>query len=190
MASSEIDKEDGTYTFEMPDHDVNISTAFFGVIIPSTVNNGKVEVNKTGSGTDGKVQIVITPDKNFVLGDLTINGELIPAEKIKDNGDGTYTYTFIIKDGEDINVLPTFKVQKTDITVPGDIDDDKTEKDPEIDDAKDKDRQDKDTQDKDAQSNIKSSIETSDNELGSMIMLALLATASGYIIIKKKRNKD
>lgn len=109
------DNSDGSYTFTQPDGDVTVEVTFKDV--PPTpaeehkatiekTSGGKVEISDDTPVTGQTVTITAKPNNGKVVDKVTVTDENGKAVKIKDNGDGTYS--FEQPDG-DVTVKVTFK---------------------------------------------------------------------------------
>lgn len=109
------DNGDSTYTFTQPDGDVTVEVTFkdeapapaeeHKITIEKT-SGGKVEVNDDTPVTGQTVTITTKPNSGKVVDKVTVTDENGKTVKVKDNGDGTYS--FEQPDG-DVTVKVTFK---------------------------------------------------------------------------------
>lgn len=104
---------DGTYTFTMPASNVTVTATFttqsssgghggsgggtpsYSVSTPSTSTsaNGKVSLSTKNATKGSQVTITVTPNKGYMAAGVTVKDANGKEIAVKDNGDGTYTFT-------------------------------------------------------------------------------------------------
>ena len=105
-----------TYSFTMPDHNVNVYAGFYmnnggsesssyGVQIDRTITNGTVTVSQNDSGL---VYLTITPASNYELAALTVDGENVTKDVEMMGGALTYVLSLAGKE-YDVYVTAAFK---------------------------------------------------------------------------------
>lgn len=111
------ENEDGTYTatFTMPEASVVVMASFQAdgyTVAVASVTGGTVEVDNSFVAAGETVTITITANDGYTLTSIKVAGESI---EFVDNGDGTYTATFVMPEGG-VTIVPAFTASGFEIT--------------------------------------------------------------------------
>lgn len=91
------------------------STPRYAVTVPDKTENGSLSVSSKNAKKGSDVTITATPDKGYEVGDIVakdVNGNKLT---LKDNGDGTYTFTM---PASKVTVTAAFAEKKAEPIVP------------------------------------------------------------------------
>lgn len=87
---TDIQAQDGIYTFTMPAAEVNISAEFEAILYDITIAetaNGTVVADKQSAGAGDSITLTVTPEQGYMLVSLKVNGTDIQEQ------DGKYMFT-------------------------------------------------------------------------------------------------
>ncbi len=93
-----------TYTKSSPSTGGGGTTTY--PVKPASAENGSVTVSPRNAAAKSTVTITVTPDEGYVLDKLTVKDKDGKEIEVKDNGDGTYTFTM---PASAIEIEATFK---------------------------------------------------------------------------------
>lgn len=87
------------------------STPRYAVTVPDKTENGSLSVTPKNAKKGSDVTITATPDKGYEVGDIVAKDAKGNKLTLKDNGDGTYTFTM---PASKVTVTATFAEKKAD----------------------------------------------------------------------------
>lgn len=91
------------------------STPRYAVTVPDKTENGSLRVTPKNAKRGSDVTITATPDKGYEVGDIVAKDANGNKLTLKDNGDGTYTFTM---PASKVTVTATFAEKKAEPIVP------------------------------------------------------------------------
>ena len=87
------------------------STPRYAVTTPDKTENGSLDVNPKNAKKGSDVTITVTPDEGYTIDSVTAKDADGNNVTLKDNGDGTYTFTM---PGSKVTITATFAEKKAD----------------------------------------------------------------------------
>lgn len=91
------------------------STPRYAVTVPDKTENGSLSVTPKNAKRGSDVTITVTPDKGYEVGDIVAKDANGNKLTLKDNGDGTYTFTM---PASKVTVTAAFAEKKAEPIVP------------------------------------------------------------------------
>lgn len=91
------------------------STPRYAVTVPDKTENGSLSVTPKNAKKGSDVTITVTPDKGYEVGDIVAKDANGNKLTLKDNGDGTYTFTM---PASKVTVTAAFAEKKAEPIVP------------------------------------------------------------------------
>lgn len=91
------------------------STPRYAVTVPDKIENGSLSVTPQNAKRGSNVTITATPDKGYEVGDIVAKDANGNKLTLKDNGDGTYTFTM---PASKVTVTAAFAEKKAEPIVP------------------------------------------------------------------------